>query len=289
MITQRERAPVAWVVWFAAVLVTVSLSKNPLYLATILLSLFVVLLSKRGASAAGPWKPFIGFGLTFAVISVIYNILISHYGYYKFVTLPAWIPIIGGPLTVEAAVFGLTFGMTFLCGILAFAGFNMAVGTSEILRFLPGRLKSAATVISVALNFIPATVLAAGEISQAQTIRSLDYGAGIHGRVRKAGATFVPLIVTGLEKAVVMAESMESRAYGGADSTKIARPKRLLRLPDYLFIAAALIPVFVLAFNLISGTGWLIYSPYPRLAAPGFSFGIGASLTLFAVPAVIDR
>jgi energy-coupling factor transport system permease protein len=269
--------------------VTVSLTKNPLYLAIILLSLVAVLLSVRSAKPDNPWKPFIAFGLTFAFISIAYNILISHYGYYQFASLPAWIPIIGGPLTLEAAVFGLTFGMTFLCGIMAFAAFNMAVGTGELLRFLPYRLKGAATVISVALNFIPATVLAAGEISQAQTIRSLDYGAGITGRVRKAGAAFVPLIVTGLEKAVIMAESMESRAYGGRDSTKIARPRQPMLFADYSLIVAALIPVFVLGFCLVSGAGWLIYAPYPKLTAPGFSPYVGACISLLAVPAVIKR
>ncbi len=278
--------PAVWAIWFTAVLVSVSLTKNPLYLLIVLLAVGAVIAARRADAPSGPWKTFIGLGLTFVFISTVYNILISHYGETELLTLPSWIPLIGGPLTLEAAVFGLTFGLTFLAGLLAFAALNMAVGTGELLRILPNSLRGASTVISVSLNFIPATVTAAGEISQAQTIRRLDYGSGFFGRIRKAGAVFVPLVITGLEKAVVMAESMESRAYGGGDTTKLKRVRRPWTAGDYLLVAIAVTVVTVMLSCLISGTGWLIYSPYPKLAMPGFNPVVGLVLALLAAPAV---
>ena len=278
--------PAVWAIWFTAVLISVSLTKNPLYLLIILLAVGVIIASRKGAAPAGPWKAFVSIGLTFVFISAIYNILISHYGETIFVTLPARIPIIGGPLTFEAAVFGVTFGLTFLAGLLAFAALNMSVGTGELLRILPKRMRGASTVISISLNFIPATVSAAIEISQAQTIRRLDYGTGLTGKIRKAGAAFVPLVITGLEKAVVMAESMESRAYGGGDTTKLKRPRRQWAVADYLVTAVSIAAAAVMLYCFVSGTGSLIFSPYPKISAPGFNVVVGLALAMLAAPAV---
>lgn len=278
--------PAVWAIWFTAVLISVSLTKNPLYLIIILLAVGVIIASHRCETPAGPWKAFAGIGLTFVFISAIYNILISHYGETVFVTLPVWMPIIGGPLTLEAAVFGVTFGLTFMAGMLAFAALNMSVGTGELLRILPKRMRGASTVISVSLNFIPATVVAANEISQAQIIRRLDYGTGLSGKIRKAGAAFVPLVITGLEKAVVMAESMESRAYGGGDTTKLKHPRRRWTAADCLIAAASTTTVAVMLYCLVSGTGALVFSPYPKISAPGFISLVGLALALLAAPAV---
>ncbi|MFA5867518.1 MAG: energy-coupling factor transporter transmembrane component T [Actinomycetota bacterium] len=278
--------PAVWAIWFTAVLVSVSLTKNPLYLLIILLAVGAVIAARRAEASSGPWRAFVGLGLSFVFISATYNILISHYGETVLLTLPAGIPLVGGPLTLEAAVFGLTFGLTFMAGLLAFAALNMAVGTGELLRILPKGMRGASTVISVSLNFIPATVSAAAEISQAQTIRRLEYGTGLTGRIRKAGAAFVPLVITGLEKAVVMAESMESRAYGGGDTTKLKRARRRWTAADYLLAAFSVTAVAVMLFCLAAGTGWLIYSPYPKIAVPGFNPAVGLALALLAAPAV---
>jgi energy-coupling factor transport system permease protein len=278
--------PAVWAIWFTAVLISVSLTKNPLYLIIILLAVGVIIAERRGDAPAGPWRAFVSIGFTFVFISSIYNILISHYGETVFLTLPAWLPIIGGPLTVEAAVFGVTFGLTFMGGMLAFAALNMSVGTGEMLRILPRQMRGASTVISVSLNFIPATVAAAGEITQAQTIRRLDYGAGLTGKIRRAGAAFVPLVITGLEKAVVMAESMESRAYGGGDTTKLKRPRRRWTIADCLVASASITTVTVMLYCLVTGTGYLVFSPYPKILMPGFSPAVGLSLVLLAAPVV---
>ncbi len=278
--------PAVWAIWFTAVLVSVSLTKNPLYLLIILLAVGTVIAARRAEAPSGPWKAFIGLGLSFVFISAVYNILISHYGETVLLTLPAGIPLVGGPLTLEAAIFGLTFGMTFMAGLLAFAALNMAVGTGELLRILPKGMRGASTVISVSLNFIPATVTAAVEISQAQTIRRLDYGKGLTGRIRKAGAAFVPLVITGLEKAVVMAESMESRAYGGGDTTKLKRVRRRWTAADYLLAAVSLTAVAAMLVFLAAGMGWLTYTPYPKISMPGFNPVIGTVLALLAAPAV---
>jgi energy-coupling factor transport system permease protein len=278
--------PAVWAIWFTAVLISVSLTKNPLYLIIILMAVGAVIAAHRGGAPAGPWKAFAGIGLTFVCISVIYNILISHYGETVLSSLPAWIPIIGGPITLEAAVFGATFGMTFMAGLLAFAALNMSVGIGELLRILPKQLRGASTAISVSMNFIPATITAAAEISQAQTIRRLDYGTGLIGKIRKAGSAFVPLLITGMENAVVMAESMESRAYGGEDTTKLKRARRRWGVRDYIATAASLAAVAVMLYCVFSGAGSTAFSPYPKLAAPGFVPIVGLALALLAAPAV---
>src|SRR5574340_514072 len=106
--------PAVWAIWFTSVLISVSLTKNPLYLLAILLADGSVIASRRTEATSGPWKAFMGIGLTFLFISAAYNILISHYGETVLITMPSGIPLIGGPLTLEAAIFGFTYGLTFM-------------------------------------------------------------------------------------------------------------------------------------------------------------------------------
>lgn len=287
--SDQNGSAVPGLVWFTSILVAVSLTKNPFYLMIIVMSAGAVYVSLKSRRPSGPWGVFLKIGLSFFVISLIYNILISHHGATVMFVLPAWLPIVGGPVTAEAAVFGAVFGLTFLGGILAFAVINMSVGISELLRFLPGFLRNAATVISIAFNFIPATVTAAAEIRQAQAIRGLDYGPGLTGRVRRAGAAVVPLIVTGLEKAVVMAESMESRAYGGAKASKRERIKNKWNWRELSETVLTAAPMIVLLYCIFTGGGHLGYAPYPKLTWPSFDLTVGASLALLAAPAVLKR
>jgi energy-coupling factor transporter transmembrane protein EcfT len=204
-------------------------------------------------------------------------------------SLPGWLPIIGGPLTAEAAVFGVVFGFTFLTGIVAFAAFNKRVGAAELVKILPRRLRGAATVISVTFNFIPATGTAAKEIREAQLIRGFDYGSGVAGSVRRAGATMTPLIVTGLEKAITTAESMESRAYGNRTTMPSPDERVPWTIIDWATATAAVIPALALVIALFGGWGHMLYQPYPVLTAPEFNPWLGLLLCLYAAPAVAGQ
>jgi len=51
------------------------------------------------------------FGLTVVTFSTFYNALLTHFGSTVLVTLPRALPLVGGPVTLEAAAFGATRGL----------------------------------------------------------------------------------------------------------------------------------------------------------------------------------
>lgn len=287
---QARQNPGAWCVWFASVLLTLSLIKNPLYQIIIMGASAVCLLSSDpGEDEAPAWSAFLKLGAAFFVLSLVYNILISHYGETVIASLPKVIPVFGGPLTAEAAVYGLVFGLTFMNGLIAFAVLNTRAGAAELINLLPRRMRSAATVVSITFNYIPATGEAAREIREAQEIRGMDYGPGVSGRVRRAGALITPLVIMGLEKSVGTAESMESRGYG--NSGKSAPPRRKMPWTGYdiLVALAGVVPAAAAAICAYSGLANLLFQPYPKLTAPGFTPWFGLVLCLFALPGVYRK
>lgn len=288
--SSARQNPGAWCVWFASVLLTISVVKNPLYLLIIIASAVLCFVSTdSGEDEAPAWSAFLKMGAAFFVLSLLYNILISHYGETVMATLPAWIPVFGGPLTAEAAVFGLVFGLTFMSGLVAFAVLNARAGAAELVNLLPRRMRSAATVVSITFNYIPATAEAAREIREAQEIRGLGYGSGISGQVRRAGASITPLVIMGLEKSVATAESMESRGYG--NSLKSSPPRKRISWTGYdvAVAVAGAVPAVAAVICAYTGTAYLAFQPYPKLTAPGFSPWFGLVLCLYALPGLVRR
>lgn len=286
----RATSPGAWCVWFAAVLLTLSVIKNPLYQIIMMAASAVCYMSADpGEDEAPAWSGFLKLGATFFVLSLLYNILISHHGETVMAALPEWIPVIGGPLTAEAAVFGLVFGLTFMNGLIAFAVLNAQAGGAELINLLPRRMRSAATVVSITFNYIPSTAEAAREIREAQEIRGLAYSTGVAGQVRRAGALITPLVIMGLEKSVATAESMESRGYGNASKTAPPRRKAHWSAFDYLIALSGVAPALLTIVAAYAGTADLAFQPYPKLMAPGFTIWFGVTLCLIALPGLVRR
>ena len=73
--------PWAWVSWLIATLVILSITRNPLYLVLILMSVLVVGLNLRQAGSDNP-HPFSLWKLAAWIIllATIFNTLTSHYG-----------------------------------------------------------------------------------------------------------------------------------------------------------------------------------------------------------------
>ena len=195
----------AWLVWLAAALLVAMAATNPLYLVIVLLCVALVRASHGTGNSLPAWR----FGLTVVVFSTVYNTLLTHFGDTVLVTLPRTIPLVGGPLTLEAAAFGASRGLA-LWAILAVSSvLNDILSPYELVRLTPRFLRQAGLVISIALAFVPQTLKSFREIREAQAIR----GHQLRG-IRDLTALLVPLLADSLEKAVQLAEAMEARGYG---------------------------------------------------------------------------
>jgi energy-coupling factor transport system permease protein len=202
----------AWLVWLVAVLAVASTTRNPLYLAQVALSLAVVWTvaiptarADRRGLAVSPWR----LALVLLPLGVVFNALTVHVGQTVLFRLPAGWPLIGGAITLEAAVFGALNGAALLLLLVGFGVLNAAVAMRDLLRLTPRAFHQVGVVVSIALTFFPHTLATLARVREAQAIR----GHRVRG-VRDWTPLVVPLLVGGLEQAMGLAEAMVARGYG---------------------------------------------------------------------------
>lgn len=237
----------AWSLWFLAVVVLPLTSRNPLYLGLLLLIVMVVFLTLPDRSGrSNPWRFFAYIGSVVAVLSIAFNVLTVHVGDRVFATLPSWLPVIGGPLTINALAYGAISAAAISAVLFSAATFNSAVRHADLVRMLPGSLSRFGVAAGIALLFVPQTINAARDIYDAQRARG-HYFRG----VRDARAFIVPLLATGLERALLLSEALETRGFGSSAAAVRVPPAR------HLWLAGAAASMVVALFALGSG----LYGP----------------------------
>lgn len=203
--------PLAWLAWLAAAALPALSTRNPLYLSLTLLAAGVVYAALgRRSPLARSWGAFVRFGALLWLLTIPFTALTAHYGDIELLRLPAHWPVIGGPITAEAFLYGLTSGLALLSLLMVFAVFNVAVDQARLLRMTPGFLYQAGVVTAIAVAFVPQMVAAWEAIREAQAVR----GHRVRG-IRDLAPLILPLLVTALERAIQLAESMEARGFGG--------------------------------------------------------------------------
>lgn len=198
-----------WLLWALTTLVAASSTRNPLYVVLVLLVATVVSATcgsdREGSAALAP--------LRFAVVAVpaaaLFNGLTAHVGETVIVRLPAWLPLLGGAVTLEALLFGAINGLTLTAIFSGFAVFNRATATRDLVRLTPRAFHEAGVVFSIALTFIPQTKRSLNRIREAQLVRG-HRAQGLHDWL----PIVVSLLVSGLERSMGLAEAMVARGYG---------------------------------------------------------------------------
>lgn len=202
------RHPFSWLAWAAAVLIAFSLTRNPVYLTTLLL--VVILTGWRLPARAEGTLPFVPLRLLAILLplSALFNALTTHFGETVLVRLPQQLPLLGGAVTLEGAVFGLLNGLILAGILLTFQVLNRVLPLRALLRLVPRAFYPLAVVVSIAVTFIPLTVRRWEAIRTAQALR----GHRLRG-LRDLPPLFLPLLVGGLEQALQLAEAMAARGF----------------------------------------------------------------------------
>lgn len=264
----------AWLLWALTVTVAASSTRNPLYVVVLLLVVVVV----GVACSPGPVRQVFVSPLRFATVAVplaaLFNGLTAHLGDTMLLRLPDWLPLLGGPVTLEALVFGATNGLTLAVIFGGFAVFNQVTPVRDLVRLTPRAFHEAGVVLSIALTFIPQTTQNLARIREAQAVR----GHRMRG-LRDWLPIFVSLLVSGLERSMGLAEAMVARGYGAISDR--AHPPRIqgflvLGLAALLggWLAFLFLPVWkgvgvggmVLGAGLVAVAVWLAGRAVPRTA-----------------------
>jgi energy-coupling factor transport system permease protein len=257
--------PRVWLLWALTVLVTASSARNPLYGAILLLVATVV-----GATRAvedrqrAPLSP-LHFGMIAVPLSALFNGLTVHFGETVLFTLPDWLPLLGGAVTLEAIVFGAVNGLTLTAIFSSFAIFNVVTPVRDLIKLTPRAFHEAGVVLSIALTFVPQTTRSLRRIREAQAVR----GHRIRG-LRDWLPILVPLLTSGLERSMGLAEAMVARGYGAvSDEEQPLRRQGLLAVGLLVLLTGWLMHLFrpsrhpvavgimALGAFLIGGVVWL--------------------------------
>ena len=200
--------PRSWLIWVVAAAATTMLTRNPLY--TILLLLISRLVDQFCGNEGEDLRLPLG-RLTIVILtfSAAFTAIFVHQGETVLLRLPTQWPLIGGPITLEATVYGLESGLMLLTLISLFLAFNRAVPVAELARLSPRAFQDLGVVVLIALTYIPETMRHIRRIQEAQAVR----GQQVKG-VRQWRPLVVPLLVGSLERAMSLAEAMVARGYG---------------------------------------------------------------------------
>jgi len=199
----------AWIIWLITVGIMLLSNRNPLYLVILLGGLLILgsTLSKRLGQSS--WLPnnirFLG---TMILLSALINSLFTHQGNMVIFNLPERWLLIGGKITFESLVFGVINGLVIGSLYIAFNIFNLALSIKQITRLIPKIFHPVAIMISIALTFFPSVQQRAREIKEAQMIRGNQMK-----RIVDWLPLMLPLLITSLENAFLLSESMTARGY----------------------------------------------------------------------------
>ena len=239
----------AWLAWLTAGLVVVSTTRNPFYLLLLVIILFINQSLLNQSDFRLPVST-LKISISILLLSSLLNAFISHFGDTVLVTIPGNIPMLSGPITLEAIVFGAINGLVLIAMFTFFTILNSAVPVQNLVRLIPRAFHPIAVVTTIALTFIPATQQQFHTIREAQAMR----GQRLQ-KLRDWLPLFVPLLIGGLERAMQIAEAMTARGYT-VQPAKKQYPWHKIVLPISLLLIIA--GWIFLMTSPSSMTGWLI-------------------------------
>jgi energy-coupling factor transport system permease protein len=246
------KIPWAWVIWLVAVLVVLTITRNPLYLLIdIGCVLFVGLALQRVEVGTprlySPWK----FAGWIILLATIFNTLTSHYGETVLFTIPGKLPLISGNVTLEAMVYGAINGLILTGMLMSFTVLNLALPVRDLISLIPRAFFPVAVVTSIAVTYLPTTVRQYQQIREAQAVRGHQMRT-----LRDWLPLLMPLLVGGLEHAMQLAEAMTARGFA-SPKPEVGRRQvypRLLMLLGVVLLALGWWAQLVSA----SWKGWLV-------------------------------
>ena len=264
--------------WSAACLLIVLMTNNPAYKGAVLAAALCSLVAGAGPRSVRRLLPAIGIVTAFAILL---NFVSAHLGTTALFSLPASIPGLGGPYTLEALAYGATGGLTIAAAILAVAPLSLMLESNEIVDALPASLSRTGSALAASLNLVPAVATTFAQVSEAQRMR------GWRPRGPRSWAeVVVPVVLTSVESSLQLAESMEARGFGSGPRTHVQPPA--MSAVDWLVTGGA--GAAVLLFVFASWAGWAApWAAYPTLTAPEVDTRPLLACALLFVPVLVWR
>lgn len=259
----------AWLLWATAAAIATISTTNPFYL---LLLCAIAWLVHSAHWVPGPSSRSFKVFVLFAVGAVVIRTAL--------VALTPLVPDtspIGAGTFVSAFVEGLRLGTL----LVVFGTFNSVSDPASILKLAPRRFHEAGLATSLALSIAPRTIQTVGRVREAQRLRGIKLS-----RLRTLPALAVPVLETGMEDALALAESMDARGHGRGARSRY-RPDRWNAASVGLALGA-LIPAIGFGAAMLGHDSTLSMPAFP-IRFPAVSTVLILCELSLAVPAFVSR
>jgi energy-coupling factor transport system permease protein len=271
--------PRVWVVWSIAAVTVALVTDNPVYRGLVALVALNVLLTWLPPERR--LRPLAMAVALAAALAALINVLASHTGADVIARLPDWLPLVGGPLTLESLAFGGALGLGLVAALLAVAPLSLVLEPHDVVDAMPASLERTGIAVATSLNLVSGFGRTFTAVSDAQRMR----GWRPRG-IRSWNEVLVPVVLTAIEDSVLLAEAMEARAFGAGRRTSYADSVWGPR--DVAVVVSAVGAAALFVGMRIAGVAADWY-PYPTLAMPPIHPVLVASCLALALPALRRR
>lgn len=191
-------------------------------------------------------------------LSVLLNPIFSHAGSSVLFVLN------DNPVTLEAVLYGLVFGLMLLSALYWFRSFQQIMTSDKLLYVFGSALPKLTLILSIALRYIPLLRQQAKRVRDAQRALGLFRDESLIDRIRGEVRIFSVLVSWALENGVITADSMSARGYGIGRRTRFALFR--FRMRDGLACLLCLLLSGITIWAAASGS--LSCSYYPSFTMP---------------------
>ena len=252
--------PGAWIAWATCAGIVTFTTTNPWYLGVIVaVAWFVYATSRVDGPAARSFRVFLLFGLATMLVRAAL--------------------VLFATVNLENVVFHLLEGARLGVLLVVFGTFNAVTDPYGVLRLAPRRFHEPALAAALALSIAPRTIVTLVRVREAQAMRGIEVR-----RIRTLPALLVPVLETGMEEAVTLAESMDARGHGRGRRSRY-RPQRWT--PSAVAVVlAGLVAAATFVAAAARGLGDLHPSTDPLLM-PVASPALVVAIVLLALPGLL--
>ena len=249
--------PAAWILWSSFAGLCAFVTTDPVYLLLMWAVAYFVYSAHRVSEPTGA-----SFRL-FLIAGVVTLVLRT--------TL-----VVFGTIDLSSTAYAALEGLRLATILVIFGTFNAVTDPFGVVRLAPRRFHEPALAAALALSISPRMVAAVQRVREAQRLRGIRVAP-----LRSLPALAVPVLETGMEEAMTLAESMDARGHGRGTRTRY-RPQPWTRTTILVVTAAA--AAFAI-FLSASVAGWAeLHPPTAPLGWPEVDPRLLAATGLLAVP-----
>jgi energy-coupling factor transport system permease protein len=234
-----------WFVWALAAASCVQLAPSPVYVALVIgIASMVVAIHARPGPYARAFPMLLAVGVLFALVRMVLTVTTTHgVGDVLFTTPHFGLPqllggfTVGGSVELQVMLQSLAEGFAIVGVMGVFGAFNSVISHSELVESTPRAFFELGLVVVVGLAFVPATLNAIHDVREADRART-------GGRTVRRGRLLrqtVPVLELGLERAVTLSESMDSRGFAHLGATSRDRVAGWWGAASMLMLAGAFV------------------------------------------------